>query len=87
MTPHCRYCHHPLTDPRSIERGFGPVCAGVAARAPDLFSQPPSIDDVLADRFGTTLDGLTYGVDIGHAPEIAALLATEILRLRRRFTT
>lgn len=37
----CKRCHRPLTNPRSIERGYGPVCAkklGIAIRNKSSFS-------------------------------------------------
>lgn len=28
FTPVCRRCHRPLSDPKSVEAGIGPVCVG-----------------------------------------------------------
>ena len=36
---HCRLCHRPLTDPESVARGIGPVCAQVLSLQPELFEE------------------------------------------------
>lgn len=48
MAAACRNCGRPLTDPESVARGYGPVCAGLAGAEPaprrqhDLFAHPPT---------------------------------------------
>jgi len=42
----CRMCHRPLTDPQSIERGIGPVCAKKeAAMHEELSNLPPGVTE------------------------------------------
>jgi hypothetical protein len=80
VTAHCRYCHRPLTDPESVARGVGPVCAeSAAAHTLSLFQR--SVREVLAEDYGTTLEGLTEIIPTDEAPAIVALLARELLRL------
>ena len=81
MTAHCRYCHRPLTDPASVARGVGPVCAELDNRMLSLFEQPRRLRDVLTEDYGTTLEELTEIIPTDEAPAIVALLARELLRL------
>ena len=81
MTAHCRYCHRPLTDPESVARGVGPVCAELDNRMLSLFEQPRRLRDVLSEDYGTTLEELTEIIPTDEAPAIDALLARELLRL------
>lgn len=78
VTAHCRYCHRPLKDARSIERGVGPVCAEqVGSRMPSLFDQPRRLRDVLTEDYGTTLEAIADA----EMPSLESLLARELLRL------
>lgn len=45
MKTSCRVCHRPLTDPASVQRGIGPVCAGKGVEGPDLFERETVLPD------------------------------------------
>lgn len=83
LTARCRYCARPLTDPLSIARGVGPVCAeSTAAMTLELFDQPRTLAEVLREDFATSLAKLAADPpDVDDAIRLCQLLAAELQEL------
>jgi Family of unknown function (DUF6011) len=76
----CGICERPLSDPASIERGIGPICAGHGngkgeAAAPVPLSSAPGPEPAVTDRPVLSLEG--------HLEQAAAAMAVLAVRLKK----